>query len=140
MFTAFPNQISNNQRFGPPALGGRVNVLYVPFAYNDTGIGTYEILFTIPYTAEIVGITQNITTAFDGTGDNTLDYGNPADTNAYGDGFDASVTGQVSTGFIASTWFTPFTEDTSFTVIYNGTSASAGAGTICVFYIMRSQS
>jgi len=139
MFTSFTPQIANNQRFGPPALGGVVNVLFFPFAYNDTGIGTGETLFTIPYTAEIVGFTLNVTTAFDGTGDNTLDFGTVGTLAQFGADFDASVTGQVSTGFVAAQLFTPMTGDIPFTVTYLGTSATAGAGTIAVFYIMRSQ-
>jgi hypothetical protein len=139
MFTAFPNQISNSQRFGPPRLGGVVNTLFVAFAYNDTGIGTGEVLFTIPYTAEIVGFTLNVTTAFDGTGDNTLDFGTTGALTTFGADFDASVLGQVSTGFVPAQLFTPMTEDIPFTVTYLGTSPAAGAGTIAVFYIMRDQ-
>lgn len=139
MFTTFTPQVANAQRFGPPALGGVVNVLFVPFAYNDTGIGTYETLFTIPYTAEIVQITLNVVTAFNGTGTNTLDFGTVGALTQFGAAFDASATGQVSTGFAAAQLFTPMTGDIPFTVRYNGTSASAGSATVCVFYIERSQ-
>jgi hypothetical protein len=139
MFTVFTPQISNSVRFGPPALGGVVNALFVPFTFETTDIDAGAVLFTIPYTAEIVGITLNVTTAFDGTGDNTLDFGTTGALTQFGANFDASVTGQVSTGFAAAQLFTPMTGDIPFTVNYLGTSAAAGAGTICVFYIMRSQ-
>lgn len=139
MFTAFPNQISNSDRFGPPRLGGVVNVMFEAFAFDTTDIATGAVLFTLPYTAEIVGYTLNIVTAFDGTGDNTLDFGTTGALTAYGVDFDASITGQVSTGFVASAMYTPLTTDIPFTVKYFGTSAAAGAGVICVEYIMRSQ-
>lgn len=139
MFTAFPNQIGNDLRFGPPRLGGVVNVMFLSFAYNDTGIAAGETLFTLPYTAEIVGYTQNITTAFDGTGSNTLDYGTIGALAQFGSGLSAAATGQIDAGFVAAQMFTPLTGDIPFTVRYNGTSATVGAATICVFYIMRSQ-
>lgn len=139
MFTSFTPQIANSERFGPPALGGVVNVLFVPFAYDTTDIDTGAVVFTIPYTAEIVGFTLNVTTAFDGSGDNTLDFGTTGALTTFGANFDASITGQASTGFVAAQMFTPMTGDIPFTVQYLGTSAAAGAGTIAVFYIMRSQ-
>jgi hypothetical protein len=140
MFGTFPNQISGtSQRFGPPALGGVVNTMFLPFAYNTTSIASGATLFVLPYTAEIVGFTLNVVTAFDGTGTNTLDFGITGALTTFGAAFDASITGQASTGFVASAMFTPLTTETPFLVRYNGTSAAAGAGVIAVFYIMRSQ-
>ncbi len=139
MFTAFPNQISDSNRFGPPRLGGVVNVMFMAFAFNDATIAAGETLFTLPYTAEIVGFTQNITTAFDGTGSNTLDYGTTGALTQFGSGLSAAAIGQIDAGFVAAQMFTPLTGDIPFTVRYNGTSPTAGAATICVFYIMRDQ-
>jgi hypothetical protein len=140
MFPAFPNEISSSrQRFGPPGLGGVVNVMFKAFAYGDTGIGTGETLFTLPYTAEIVGYTLNIVTAFNGTVDNTLDFGITGTLTQFGQDFNAAATGQASTGFAAAAMFTPLTTETPFLVTYRGTTPSAGAGVIAVFYVMRSQ-
>ena len=137
--TVFPIQISDSNRFGPPRLGGVVNTWFYPFAYNDTGIASGEVTITIPYTAEIVGWMLNITTAFDGTGTNTLNFGTTGALTQFGAAFDASVTGQAVTGFVASQMFTPMTGDIPLTVQYNGTGASAGAGVIAVSFIERNQ-
>lgn len=139
MFTSFTPQIANDKRFGPPALGGVVNTLFYPFAYNDTGIASGITLFTLPYTAEIVGWQLVVSTAFDGTGDNTLDFGTTGALAQFGADFDASATGATQTGFVASQYGTPMTTETPVTVKYFGTSAAAGAGILFVYYIMRSQ-
>lgn len=137
MFTAFAGQIHNSKLFGPPALGGVVNTLFASFAFGDTGIATGETLFTLPYTAEIVGYTLNIVTAFDGTGTNTIDFGTTGALTTFAAALSAAATGQRSNGFVASAMFSRQAADVPFIVRYNGTSPSVGLAWIAVQYVMR---
>jgi hypothetical protein len=139
MFPVFLPTVADDKGFGPPLAGGPVNAKTWTFAYNTTDIASGATLFTLPYQAIIIGYFLNIKTAFDGTGTNTLDFGTTGALTQYGAAFDASVTGQTSSGFVASQIGAVLTTDVPFTVRYNGTSASAGAGLISVLYIAISQ-
>lgn len=135
----FLPSVADDKGNAPPLPGGVVNAKAWSFAYNTTGIATGATVFTLPYNAIIIGYLLNIETAFNGTGDNTLDFGTTGALTQFGLDFDASVTGQTSTGFVAAPMFTALTGDIPFTVTYRGTSASAGAGQIAVLYISLSQ-
>lgn len=137
VFTAFPDQIQSADGFGPPALGGIRNTLFAAFAYNSTGIATGFAQFTIPYNAEIVGWLVNITTAFNGTGTNTLDVGISGALTTYAAALNPGATGQITAGYVAAAMFTKLTADAAILVRYNGTSPSTGAGFLCVDYITR---
>jgi hypothetical protein len=117
----FVPNVADSQGYATPYAGGVINARAWSFAYNTSGIATGATLFTLPLNAVIVGITLNITTAFDGTGTNTLSFGTTGALTQYAASVDASVTGQTSTGWTASQLFTKLATDVPITVRYNGT-------------------
>lgn len=137
MFTAFSPQIHSAEGFGPPALGGVVNTMFKAFAFNTTGVAAGATLFNLPYGAEIIGYVLNISTAFDGSVANTIDFGTTGALTTFAAAIDASATGQLMNGFVPAAMFTRLSEDTPFIVRYNGTTPTAGAATIAVLYITR---
>lgn len=128
--------VSDSDQFTPPTAGGAVAVKYASIAYTDT---TAANLFTLPAGAVIVGWLVNVTTAFNGSSTDLLDIGTSADGDAYANDLDVASTGQQVTGFIVGGLFTELTEETQITATYAdaGGDASAGAATVCCFYITR---
>lgn len=137
VFSPFIPQVKDTDGFAPPLLGGPVNIKFASFAYNTTGIASGATLFTLPYNAEIVGYILNISTVFNGTGTNTIDFGTTGALTQFVAAQSAAATGQVSNGFTPAQMFTPLTGATPFIVRYNGTSASTGAAVVGVLYVER---
>jgi len=138
-FGVWPNQVKGPDGFGPPGLGGIVNVKFAVFNYNDTGIATSETLFALPLGVEIVGIALNVITAFNGTGTNTLDFGIVGNLTAFAAAINAATLGQADSGWTPSALFTQTTGEDDVTVRYNGTTPSAGKAVFAIFYIERSK-
>ncbi len=129
------NIVKDADGFGPPALGGRVNVKYGQVAYTDT---TPKALFTLPAGATIVGWQVNVSVAFnDGTTD-LLDLGDGATGNRFADNLDVSAVGQIVNGFVPGELFTPLGEETTVHGTYTGGTgdASAGVATVACLYVV----
>lgn len=136
-FGVFPNQIVDSEGFGPPALGGVVNVLFASFTSATTGIASGVTLFTIPQNAEIVGFLMNTTVAWNGSGTNTIDFGTTGALTQFAAAQPAGSTGQKADGFVATQLFVKETGPVPFTARYNGTTATLGTTFIKVEYITR---
>ena len=133
----FPNQVVFGDGFGPPALGGAVNVLFASFNSATTGIASGVTLFTIPQNAEIVGYLMNTNVAWNGTGTNTIDFGTTGALTQFAAAQNAGATGQKDDGFVPTQLFVKQTGPVPFTARYNGTTATLGTTFIAVFYITR---
>lgn len=139
MFGIFPNQIKDVDGFGPPGLGGIINVKYASFAFNTSGIASGATLFTLPNNAEIVLWQLVVSTAFDGTGTNTLDFGTTGALTQFASALAANATGERSNGFDPTQYANRLGANTPVTVRYNGTSPANGAAVLMCFYIERSK-
>lgn len=101
-------------------------------AYTDT---TAKDLFTLPAGAIIIGITVNVTTAFDDSGTDLIDIGNADTADAYVADFDASSQGMT---------LSPSADESALSAatvvkgVYTGqnSDAAAGAATIACLYVV----
>lgn len=105
-------------------------------AFGDDGSAVT--LGIIPAGAEVVGITVDVTTAFDDTGTDLLDVGTSSTGTHFRADLDVSATGQTLTGWsnLGGVGTSPITA----TAQYDGANgdSTAGACTVAIFYVMSS--
>lgn len=136
-FSAPSSYVQNEDGFAPPTYGGAVATIFGTVAYTDT---TAKSLFTLPEGAVVVGITVNVTTAFNDTGTDLLDIGITGTGNYYANDLNVATATQITTGMqVARLFSTPLAEDTVVTATFIGQNADAlaGAATVCFLYILR---
>lgn len=129
--------VTDSDSFAPPTYGGAVATIFGTVAYTDT---TAKNLFTLPEGAVVVGITVNVTTAFNDTGTDLLDIGITGTGNYYANDLNVATATQITTGMqVARLFSTPLAEDTIVTATFIGQNADASTGeaTVCFFYILR---
>jgi hypothetical protein len=100
-------------------------------AYTDTAAKN---LFQIPANADIVGITVNVTTAFDDTGTDLLDIGKTGTGNFFKNDLDVSSAGQTVTGWSNFGDVGASAITVTATYIPQTPNAAAGAATIIFFW------
>lgn len=129
------NIVRDADGFGPPALGGRVNIRYGQVAHTDT---TARALFTLPAGATIVGWMVNVAAAFNDSTTDLLDIGDGATADRFAANLDVSAVGQIVNGFVPGELFTPLGEETTVYGTYTGGTgdASAGAATVACLYVV----
>lgn len=133
MFANFQGQwIVDADGFAPPPGGGTLAVKHNTVDYTDTSAKT---LFTLPKGAVPVAMIINVRTAFNDSGTDLLDVGNPSSGSAYRNDLDVSSAGQTVTGFAQAILFTPLTEDTPVTATFAGQNANASAGLADVAFV-----
>lgn len=128
---------ADSDDFGPPQLGGVVNVRWGSIAYTQNGVTAY--IATLPEGAEIVGWLLDIGTGFNDSGTDLLDVGDGTTANRFANDISLASAGQVVTGFDSDEMFTPLTAETQIFGTYTGqnSNASQGAAKLAVFFILR---
>jgi hypothetical protein len=133
------NVISDDDGFGPYALGGKLNVKFGTF--DITNIATAEaLLFTLPAGAEIVDWEVAVTETFDAGDSNDLDIGDGTTADLFAADVDLeTVGGFVKAGIDPTAMFTPLAADTDVfaTYIPAGTAANTGEAVVRCSWILR---
>lgn len=129
------NIITDEDGFGPYALGGRVNTKFATFLFSDAT----KDLFTLPEGAEIVNWEIVIETAFNASSSNVMDLGDGTTANKFANDVALGVAGFIKAGFTAAEMFLPLAVDTTFKATYaqSGDAADAGKATVRVDWILR---
>lgn len=136
-FVAPANYVTDSEGFAPPTFGGAVAVIYDTVAYTDT---TAKSLFVLPQGAVVVGITVNVSTAFNSSGTDLLDIGITGTANYYANDLNVATATQLVVGMqVARLLDTPLDAPTTVTATFvqSVADASAGSATVCFFYILK---
>jgi|GEM_PF-1772182 len=129
--------VMDSDEFAPPNFGGTTAVKYGTVAHTDT---TAKSLFTLPEGAVVVGITVNVSTAFNSSGTDLLDIGITGTANYYANDLNVDTATQLVTGMqVARLFDAPLDSPTTVTAIFvqSVADASAGLATVCFSYITR---
>ncbi len=126
--------IKDADGFGPPQLGGVVNIKWNSFTYQDT---TAKKLFTLPKGAQIVGWIVAPTAGFNGTTP-VLDLGDGMTADRFvADLALADNTNTIVAGFDGAEMFAPLAEDTGVYADYaDSGGGSAGAAAVGCLYVI----
>lgn len=97
--------------------------------------GSPVTLGVLPAGSDVVGITVDVTTAFDDTGTDQLDVGKSGTGTHFKSNLDVSSTGQTTTGW--SNLGDVGTSNVTVIAQYDGANgdAAAGSATVTVFYV-----